>query len=1292
MPRIYGVGDYQTPAQRLSRLEALAEAERSKLQARFRQQANLAARDMGRAQGLADRFSPPAVPSAISEIPTALGPGFRQADPEFLKYREKARRFGIDLGEIQEPSTYLGGEGIQPAPAQRHIFGQESQAFAEQVAPREHQRRLISEADVQGLGLPGRIAREASYVDPATIMLAPLVGPNVFGRGALEAAPTLKQLAGVGLSAVGADLPVAVGQLGRAGLRAGARALASEAGGVAVENAPRRAALFKESRALELRAQELTTERLGWGKSLDEGVRSDPEIKGLVDRAEQIRNEIADLSTERGGIRIRKPAPEPLPSEGGAVPPGREAGQQRGRLSGMRQLRDLGLTADDARRVVRGEIDSFEAAQRLMSQKGVRFDKAGNASLVGVDSRQFIADVRGTGLIPSEGHQAAIDDAFGILQGRVEDAVPPTIATRARVNMLFPEGGAVPPGRPPSGPALPPEPPVEPPSWEAAVEKLNQGLRTSGRRLAKTEIERSADRGRRIAEYQNIIRTERAAGRPTSEAFQRANAALTGEYAKFKAPEFGLSEAESEAIWARAADFDYGRKAFNQKHVADALLRIEQGEPLRRFEINALRRVYGSEFAKTLEKNLVTGSNWDKLANSITIPRTVLSAMDVSYPLRQGIKVSVRHPKEFVTDIGPMLRSFASEGVTEHIDDTLRTDALPIQVTHANGTITSTTWGQVLQDTDMLRPLPDAEAHFLSREEGFLSNIANKFPLVRNSARAFITYGNKLRADIGKYWIQRWIKNGEEITPLRLQALGNVLNRLTGRGTLGNNVVAEAIQTLGWAPKLTVSGPQSALQMFHSDPLIRKIAIENMVSFTAGGVALLSLAKMSGAADVSLQPGADFGKMRIGNLRINIFGSDQVLARTIYQIASGKSVDYLTGTSPVNTKNGILRYLRGRLSPEGSLITDIMAGKNYIGQELGWNPKTFWREAPQRLIPLAIQDIYDTYRRQGALAAVATAPLTLLGLPTSSYETAAQQLANSYNERVGRGDFGPNAKPYKDETPTTRKFNIAQHEDLQELDATRNITSRKELDADKLGLEQEYRLPEAARRILAGENIGPQFVKDFEEYQTKMQGIYFDKYFSFDPRNDSAEEQALQGYRDISPNDPKYRDPATNEVLWDDFFQAKDAALAALSPELKRALKESLKSLDPDVQKVEAQLIQAKELRSDLFDTPQFRGVSIEQEHELRDFYEQVADARRFWFENNQADVPVADAIRAVAARLGKGPNFQRWAMLLRSGSATRDSLRDPAYTQFLVKNEEAIRPFFPELYESRRVLQEVRQ
>src|SRR3990167_7248133 len=145
-------------------------------------------------------------------------PQFTQTDPEFLKYREKARRFGIDLGEIREPSTLLGGRGIQENVPQRHIFGQESQAFAEEVAPREHQRYLIPED--QPFGLPGRVAREVTAVDPGTIFAAPLVGPSVFGRGALEAAPTLKQVAGTALTAVGADLPVAAGQIGRAGLRA----------------------------------------------------------------------------------------------------------------------------------------------------------------------------------------------------------------------------------------------------------------------------------------------------------------------------------------------------------------------------------------------------------------------------------------------------------------------------------------------------------------------------------------------------------------------------------------------------------------------------------------------------------------------------------------------------------------------------------------------------------------------------------------------------------------------------------------------------------------------------------------------------------------------------------------------------------------------------------------------------------------------------------------------------------------------------------------------------------------
>src|SRR3990167_4535116 len=191
-------GLYQTRAQRLDRLAMLAARERQRLQTQFRKEAAQTATTLGRRDALHDRFAPPPPEFKPPISPTGRfgdrfadvtggGARFTQTSPEFVAAREKARRFGVDLTSPAEPSTLLGGVGAEENVPRRTIFGQEAQAFAEQVAPREHQRRLISEDDVQGLGLPGRIAREASYVDPPTIMLAPLLGPNVFGRGALEA-------------------------------------------------------------------------------------------------------------------------------------------------------------------------------------------------------------------------------------------------------------------------------------------------------------------------------------------------------------------------------------------------------------------------------------------------------------------------------------------------------------------------------------------------------------------------------------------------------------------------------------------------------------------------------------------------------------------------------------------------------------------------------------------------------------------------------------------------------------------------------------------------------------------------------------------------------------------------------------------------------------------------------------------------------------------------------------------------------------------------------------------------
>src|SRR3990167_23255 len=88
------VGTYQTRTQRINRLEALADAERQRLQTQFRQQANLAAQDLGRAQGIHDRFAPP---------------------PQFRPSPSPPGLFGDRFADVQGPFT-ARTEGLRPPP------------------------------------------------------------------------------------------------------------------------------------------------------------------------------------------------------------------------------------------------------------------------------------------------------------------------------------------------------------------------------------------------------------------------------------------------------------------------------------------------------------------------------------------------------------------------------------------------------------------------------------------------------------------------------------------------------------------------------------------------------------------------------------------------------------------------------------------------------------------------------------------------------------------------------------------------------------------------------------------------------------------------------------------------------------------------------------------------------------------------------------------------------------------------------------------------------------------------
>lgn len=841
-------------------------------------------------------------------------------------------------------------------------------------------------------------------------------------------------------------------------------------------------------------------------------------------------------------------------------------------------------------------------------------------------------------------------------------------------------GTPPPPETPPTTVAH--EPPTPPEgTWETAIEKLKRGLKESARRIAPSEVTRTLERRERLAAYKSILAQRLKEGVPSEDALREAKAALRGEYNKPLAAEFSLTDVENEALWRRVADHDYQGKGFQQITASEALTRVASGEPLRRFEIKVLREVYGDEFGKALERAAGHTSAWDKLANSITIPRTLLSSFDLSYPFRQGWKAAGRHPREFFGNIWPMVKAYRSEGAAEAIEQAIKADPLVVPVgARAGGK--SMTWGEVVDSIDILRPLPGADdASFLAREEGFLSKWAEKIPGVQASARAFITYGNKLRNDIAKYWVQKWIKEGTEITPKRLEDVGRLLNRLTGRGTLGDNVLANTIQALGWAPKYRASGPQFFMQMLHRDPKIRGIAIQQAVSTLALGTSILTLAKVSGAADVELDPrSSDFGKMRFGDFRLNIWGTDQVLFRTMAQSLTGERKSDTGEIQDVSPGPALGRYLRSGLAPENALLLDVGRGENYIGQPINSDLATLKREAMERAIPLSIQDIRTTWQQEGPLAALAAAPAILMGASTSAYDpSGSKQLRDRFQEITGR--------EYNAESPADRKT-VA---DTPELAALKEASRQSSIERGFEGAiasektreriaqaEIDRGLTEQAKRGLAGDSAaGEQWSRNRGDFLTWRAGIYEQLYADSDFGPAASEiGKLVEKYRTVKPQ----MDPVTSEYDFDAFNaerdrikqQMRDAGYGTDADELDA----SDKFLDPDASAFDRQYQEARDLRDEA--PAKYRGTSVEAGRRLDEFVRDVDETQQKLQDDLGYPVLKRNVAAALADQRGTPALARQWERL--QGKKKNEAI-NPGYDRWLAKNRDTLEPFFDWLY-----------
>ena len=546
--------------------------------------------------------------------------------------------------------------------------------------------------------------------------------------------------------------------------------------------------------------------------------------------------------------------------------------------------------------------------------------------------------------------------------------------------------GAVTPGSPA---------PVTPgPAPETPILKLTNALRT-GRVLSKGIREKQATE---LSKRARDLAREQQTG-DAYQAFLRSKRVLKGPL-----PAVGIFPRPGEALTGRDVSilFDQIRKTdylrpFEIENAQQAMQDLlTQGVIPTRGDLAYLERVFGEDFTKVvLSRRQFSKKAWDAAGEVWNIPRAVLSSWDLSAPLRQGAVLAPRHPKEWKGAMDPMRKAWQSEKYALDLDYTIRTgkhNALRQQsgLYHA--------------------PITGVGTKLSGREEAFISSWARVIPGVRRSERAYISFLNKLRSDVFNSVVDSWqrnldlaIANGEDTTKLIMRqsdydALARFINQATGRGGLGKEWIEDASVFLSgvlFSPRLQASRIALATSLLTGTAKSKVAAAEALVSFTLTGVTIMGLAKLGGA-DIGMNPlSSDFGKIKIGKTRLDLWAGFAPYARFIAQMAKSQRKVELTGrTKAENRARLARRFLRSKLMPSAGFVWDLLEGTDYMGQPVEATPQ----EAFKRLAPLFIQDLMSAIDKEGLTGAAVVSP-AFFGVGAVTHKLPDWPELNEYFEK-----------------------------------------------------------------------------------------------------------------------------------------------------------------------------------------------------------------------------------------------------------------------------------------------------
>ena len=541
------------------------------------------------------------------------------------------------------------------------------------------------------------------------------------------------------------------------------------------------------------------------------------------------------------------------------------------------------------------------------------------------------------------------------------------------------------------------------------ISKLIKAVKDSGKPREVLEQTFTAERARRAGTVEGVF-----GGAKGQKGYYQALGKLKGELSEKKTFELiKLDQGDIDDLFNIAQQHPH-LDVFDKVTVQNSLNKLLQGQLPSKRELIFLEEVYGRELIEeVIKKRGFLSKLGDAVTEVFNIPRTIITAFDMSAILRQGIIFPARQPKAFGKAAYQSFRQiFSPTNFRNWLDD------LP---NHPN-------YDQI-RASKLYIADPDSLARGLSRrEEAFMSRIAERFPKtdipilkypvnffgtiynttvgagVRASERAFVSFLNKLRVDVFTKLATNF-GTEKKLSVDELKSIANFVNTGTGRGNLGAfERSAQALNTVFFSPRLIAARFNMLNPVWYArqTPKVRREAIKTMATFVGTGTLILGLVKLMGGdkVDVEIDPrSTDFGKIKVGNTRWDIWGGFQQWVRTFAQIATrerktteGEIVE-LTGKGFVDSPLDVAtRFARYKLAPVTSLAVELVDGRTVFGEDI-----TLSNEAYENSVPLYVQDLIDAVDEEGVEALFTVGAPAFFGVGVNTYKPRGKNTGSGIN-------------------------------------------------------------------------------------------------------------------------------------------------------------------------------------------------------------------------------------------------------------------------------------------------------